>query len=122
MTFKRFTETGFRLGKSGKPMVSIWRQGQISFNTAAMQAYKLKEYNYAVLYYDEDAKAVGIMLTNDGKEDGAIKLIKRTSGGFSVSGKRFLHFHKISYEKTASYPVEWDDESKLYVFKLEQQP
>ncbi len=90
MAFKRFTDIKFRLGKSGKPMVSIWKQGQISFNTAAMLIYKLKDYDLAVLFYDEDARSIGIMLTNDEKEDGAIKLIKRKSGGFSVSGKSFF--------------------------------
>ena len=101
-------------------MVSIWKQAQLGFNSAAINEYKLREHKFAVLFYDEDAKTVGIMLTNDKNEGGALKIISRGHGSLSVSAKSFLNFYKIDYSETRSFPSYLDKENNLIVFKLDE--
>jgi len=119
MVLKRFTEKKYRSGKIGEPMVSVLKSGQISFNTPAMRQFELYDFDYAVLFFDKDTRTVGIMLTNDDGEDGAYKLIKRETGGYAVSAKKFLNFHDINYLKSKTYPVEYDENEKMYIFQLD---
>jgi len=118
MALKRFVATNFRSGRIGDPTVSILKSGQIFFNTAAMRQFGLFDYNCAVLFFDEAEKVVGIMLTNDPDEDGAYNLIKRETGGFGISAKKFLNFHEINYSKTKNYPIEYDENEGMYLFKV----
>ena len=119
MGFKRFAGTKFRTGKIGDPMISVWAIGQISLNTDAMRKFELYDFTHGVLFFDEDSRSVGVMLTNDPEEVGALKLIKRKTGGHAISAKKFLNFHDIDYSESKSYPLEYDSESDLYVFKID---
>ena len=118
MAFKRFTEKKYRSGKIGEPMMSVLKSAQMSFNTPAMRQFELFDFDYAVLYFDEDTRTVGIMLTNDDGEDGVYKLIKRETGGYGISARKFLNFHEIDFSESRSYPLEFDEETNLYVFKI----
>jgi hypothetical protein len=51
-----------------KPMASIWKMGQLSFNRSAVEAYKLDGFKYAILFYDRNKKKIGTKFTNDMKE------------------------------------------------------
>ena len=119
MGLKRFTEKKYRSGKIGEPMVSVLKSGQISFNTPAMRQFNLFEFDYAVLFFDKDMRTVGIMLTNDDGEDGAYNLIKPKAGGYAVSAKKFLNFNDIIYSKSKIYPVEYDENEKMYIFQID---
>lgn len=117
--FKRFTEKKHRSGKIGDPTVSIHKSMQIWFNAHAMRRFELYDFDYAVLFFDEETKTVGIMLTKDDEEEGVYKLIKPKSGGYGLSVRRFLNFHEIDCSELKSYPLEYDEESNLYFFKIE---
>jgi hypothetical protein len=116
MGFEKFINTGARVGK---PKISIWSRGQIGLNRGAIEKYRIKNFNFAVIYYDKENKKVGIKFTNDNNEEGTIKLVKRNSGGFSFSASSFLNSYGIDYEKTKQYPLTYDESNNLYVFKLE---
>ena len=119
MGFQRFEGVKYRTGKIGAPMISIWKIGQISFNTDAKRRFKLDDFTHAVLFFDSDTRAIGIMLTNDPDEVGALKLIIPKTGGRGISAKKFLNFHDIDYSESKSYPVEYDENEKMYIFQLE---
>lgn len=121
MGFKRFSGTKYRSGQIGEAMISVWKIGQISFNTDAMRQFNLYDFTHAVLFFNEDTRSVGIMLTNDPKEVGVLKLIKRDTGGYAMSAKKFLNFHDIDYSELKTYPLEYDREANLYVFNLENE-
>jgi len=120
MGFQRFEGTKYRSGQIGETMVSIWKIGQISFNTDAMRKFNLVgAFTHAVLFFDDDTRSVGIMFTNDADEVGALKLIKRKTGGYAMSAKKFLNFHGIDYSESKTYPVEYDQNEKMYIFKVD---
>ena len=117
MTFRRHKRTNFR---EGGPRASIWRHGQIGINRMATEKYKLHDFEYAVLFYDESTKKIGIMFTNDEKEEGIIKFIRRgKKGGFHISGISFLKLNNIDHSEKKNFPLEWDSENELYTFQVE---
>lgn len=117
MAFERYTKTNLRMGK---PQISIWSRGQIGFNSGAIEKYKLNNFNYAVLFFDKNTRAIGVMLTNDKEEPGAMKLVKRKSGGFSFSAQSFLKHYEIDYSKTIRHDLTYDEKENMYTFQLKQ--
>ena len=117
MTYTVFTETGSR---TGKPLVSIWSRGQIGLNQGAMKRFKLKDFNYAIILYDEDSRKVGIRFTNDEDLPGIIKLVKRGSGGVSFSAVSFLNHYGIEFSVTTKFSLMHDKDNELYAFDLNE--
>ena len=117
MTYVVFTETGSRIGK---PQVSIWARGQIGLNQGAMKRFKLMDFTYAILLYDEDAKKVGIRFTNDEELTGIIKLVKRGSGGVSFSAASFINHYGIEFSGATKFTLTHDKDNELYAFDLNE--
>jgi hypothetical protein len=92
MGFQRFV----RAGRSYKPLVSITRQGLISFNAAAYMRYPIRDYKYAVLFFDLEERRIGIMLTNTDGEAGAVH-VRHRGAGADISARRFLEYYSIEY-------------------------
>jgi len=99
--FERFT----RKGRSFRPRISIRARGQIGFNNGSVQRFELSKYEFVILYYSKEKNQIAIQLTNNKNEDGSIKLIKK-SGNYCFSGKAFLDFYGIDYEKTRTFDLE----------------
>jgi len=118
MAFERFTAKSYRTGKIGEPMISIYKNGQITFSVDAMRHFEIKDFDFAVLFYDADSKSIGIMLTDNGEEVGAYKLIKRKSQGYGISAKKFLNFHDIDFSSARSYPLKYNEDDGLYIFEV----
>ena len=111
MSFEKFTQ----VGRGYKPKVSITRSGLIGFNQGAFKHFKLDQFEWAILYYDNDNHRIGIELTNDADEDGVCKLRKRASGA-DVSARSFFDYYGINYDKSNRYDAAWDEiEDKLVV-------
>jgi hypothetical protein len=118
MAFKIFTGAGKRIGK---PMVSIWSRGQIGLNQGAMKKYKLENYDYVILLFDEETRRVGFVFTNDDNKEGAIKITKRTTG-FSFSANAFLNSYGIDHDnETKKYTLEYDSDNNIYIFDTNKQ-
>lgn len=103
MAFVRFTE----IGKSFKPKATITTGGVISLNEGAKKGLDIDNYIYCILYYDDDGKQVGIQLTNDQNEEGAIKIRKRKTGA-DIGAKSFLTRFKIDVQTTTMYHIDKD--------------
>lgn len=115
MAFERFTKTR---GRGYAPKVSIWSRGQIGFNEGCLVRYDLKQYKYAVLYYDKDNKKIGIKFTNNKTDDGAMKVIFRETGGASISANAFLGFYNIDHTKTKRYDVNYDEDAGMFIIEI----
>lgn len=113
MTFEKFTKVG---GRGYTPKAAIWKRGQIGFNQGAVRRYNLKDYNFAILFYDKDQKKIGVKFVSDANEEGANKIVKGQTGIF-MSAKAFLDYYQISYTETKRYDVEYDEKNDFYVFK-----
>jgi hypothetical protein len=114
MAFERFTKSG----RGYSPKVSIWKRGQIGFNQGAVERFNLKNFDYAVLFYDKNEKRIGVKFVNDQSEEGANKIIKGKTGIF-FSAKAFLDYYDISHSETTKCDVNYDEENDLYVFDHE---
>ncbi len=116
MPFERFTE----VGRSFRPRASIRSTGQIGFSYAAVKRFDLVKYNYAVLFFDKETKKIGIKLTKDENEEGAVRLFTRNGNG-SISARSFLYYYQISHKKTKQFDIDRDAESGYLIISVEQE-
>ncbi len=113
MPFERFTKTG----RGYTPKASIWSRGQIGFNRGAVERFNIKNYQYAVLFYDRETNRIGIKFTKNPSEGGAAKIIFGETGAF-ISAKAFLSYYDLLHEKTVKYDIVFSDEDDLYIMQL----
>lgn len=116
MAFERFTARG----KSYTPKVSIWKRGQIGLTQGAVERFRLHEFKFVVMFYDKENKIIGLKFTNDEQEEGIAKLSVKPNGAM-FTAKSFLDCYEIRYtDKTKTYDIKLDEETKLYVFDLKK--
>jgi len=116
--FERFTQ----IGRTHRPRVSITKQGLISLNRGCWQRYDIGSYDHVVLLWDRQRQAIGIMLTHDPDEEGAIRLRQRNQGA-DISARGFLEFCEIPYgEETQRYDptLVTEDGHKIIVVNLQR--
>lgn len=116
MTFIKFTETFKRHG--GVVKATIWPRGLINISKSAATKYMLNKWDYVVLYFDDHANKIGLKFTNDPKEEGVYKLVKRKEGGLSFSGTAFLRLHKIDFKISHAHPFSFDPQEDLHIIDL----
>ncbi len=110
MAFERFTH----VGKSYRPKISIRSNGQIGFNFGAIEKFSLGKFQYAVLYYDQESKKVGIQLTGNKDEEGACTL-RVKNGNASIAAKSYLDYYSINYSKTMRFDASWDEKEEMII-------
>lgn len=113
MAFKRFVETG----RGTKPMVSIWKRGQIGFNSLAVQKYKLDQFTHVIFFYDDEQQKIGLRFTNNSEEEGVVKLNVRKNN-VVVNAGRFLEMKDISYNPGTKFNLAYDEKEDLYVVDI----
>jgi hypothetical protein len=116
MPFEKFT----KVGKTFRPRISIRSGGQMGFNQGSRNRFELDKYGYVVLYFDRENSRIGIKLTNDNNEEGAITLHKRKVD-VAISVKSFLYHYDINFDKTIIFDPIWDEENKMIVLDLKKQ-
>lgn len=123
LNLEKFT----RVGGSFAPFVSLRRGGSIGLSQGALQRYNLTDGDwYMVLYFDKAARIIGIQPTRNPGDDGAIKLIKRSSvatdgkesSSSSISARAFFNYYDIPMNESNSYKTTWDDEKKMILVNL----
>lgn len=89
--FKKYTQVGKKIEKR----MTITRTGHIGLPTQFYKDNKIDDYRFAVIYYDEDAKTVGVKFTKE-QEDGALLISKNRDGyGGYLSAKNFFRLNNI---------------------------
>ena len=94
------------------------RTGQLGFNRGAINRFRVHDFNYAVLYFDAQARVVGIELVNDPVE-GAVD-IKKSQANTYVRAKNFLDCWDIDYATSHSHELKKDAASGLLYFQLDK--
>ena len=123
--FEKFKYLGGRFSAKA----SIRSNGSIGLSQGAILRYKLAEGKwYAELFFDKDARVIGIRPTRDGDTESVTKIVVRKSaqGGkdsFSsfISARSLLNFYGIPIEKARSYPAEWDEEHQMIIIDLKKE-
>ena len=92
MEFEKFIPTR----GTSEPRISILKSGLMSFNTAAVGSFLLRNFDSVILYYSRQNRVMGIEPTNDQEESAKIKLQKRKNYVW-IGAKKFLDHFKIKY-------------------------
>lgn len=111
--FQRFTDTE----TSFAARITVRQTGQLGFNIGAINRYKIREYGYAILYFDPENRVVGLQLTNDRESPGAIE-IKQSDSNTYIRAKNFCDRFGIEYETMSRYDLKQDSETGFLYFVL----
>lgn len=117
--WKKFESVNQRL----EHRITVTKSGYIGFPTKFYADNNVAGYKYVTLYYSEPEKAVGIKLSNDENEKGALKIHhnKEGKGGWVVA-RNFFKINNLDY-KNYSNRYEWNKENfegigELFIIKL----
>jgi hypothetical protein len=112
--FVKFTETD----ASFAARVTIRQTGQFGFNIGSVNLYNIREYKFAVLYYDKSQHVVGIQLTKE-TCDGAIELVLAPNNCF-VKAKNFCEKFQIDYSSPRRFRLKREEQSGILYFELDR--
>jgi hypothetical protein len=113
--FERFTD----VDRAFDAKVTVRSNGQLGLNTGAVNLYTIREFTHVILYYDRDARVVGIELCNNAKVPGAIKII-HGFGNVFIKAKNFCDKYAIPYAKSRRFELKRDEESGFLFFNLDR--
>lgn len=114
MAWERFKKTG----RSFKPIISIRGDSQIGFNFASIDDFKLKDYKFAIFFFDKETKKIGIKLTNNKDEEGACKLRVKEKAGASIAARAFIYHYKLNSLKNRKFNAKWDEKEKMIIAEI----
>lgn len=100
-----------------RPRATIRPSGLISFDAASVEAYGLDSATYAVLYFDKTRKMVGVQITKNEGDDGALKLSRRRRS-VSLKAPQFFDLYGLSFEEAQRFDVGLDPDSKMLTISL----
>ena len=120
--FEKFKGRNVRL----ENRITITKSNSIGFPQKFYKDNKIKDFQFAVLYWDNSNKAIGIYFTNDEDEKNKFSIMHSKIGyGGSITARSFLKTYNIDLEKHHGR-YEWDkvkiDEDKeIFVIKLDKE-
>lgn len=91
--FKKFEKKNIRL----ENRITLTKSNSIGFPQKFYQDNGIKNFKYAVLFWDEENKAVGIYFTNE-EEKGGFKIIHNPKYGAQIVIRSFLRENNINPE------------------------
>ncbi len=103
MGFVRFEGTRAR-NSFTFPICSINKEGSLSFNVAAIRKFSLEKDSSCELFFDKEAKLIGIKLVPKGS-DFAVKIRTESTNALAINSKYFCEFCGIKNKKTKKYPI-----------------
>lgn len=113
MIFEKFAKIGNLVMT---PTISIYKSGQIVFNSSIIQQYQINKKKYAEIYFNEETNQIGIIFTLY-SDDGGNKLYF-DSTRISFSAIAFLKFHEIDYTKLRKYNIKYDKNNEMFIIDL----
>lgn len=106
-------------GKSFRPRATLSANGYIALSHGACTRYEITDrFHAVVLYYDPDAREIGIEPVEDGSLAGARKLRYREMGA-DFSAKPFLERFNIRPKTTTRHDLLKDEETGFLVIRLD---
>jgi hypothetical protein len=104
-----------------RPRATIRPSGLISFDAASVESFGLHSASFAVLYFDKTRKMVGIQITDNENDDGALRLSRRRRS-VSVKAPQFFDLYGISFEEAQRFDVGQDPATKILTISLKNVP
>jgi len=115
MAFERYLK---RRGQVDSPRVAVWKTGHIGFNGAALRAYGLTKMTHAALFYDREKKKIGVRFLESGKEEGALKVVRR-HGGATIFAWGFLRYFGVEFSQVRRFSLVFDEKQALHILQPE---
>ena len=100
-----------------RPRATIRPSGLISFDAASVETFGLHAASYAVLFFDKTRKIVGIQITDNETDDGALKLSSRRRS-VSLKAPQFFDLYGLSFEEAQRFDVGRDPTSNMLTISL----
>jgi len=97
-------------------MVSIRKNGQISFNSRAVQSFSLDRFKYVDLYFDKTTQRIGIQLTNT-KGIGSRKITILNKYAL-ISGGSFCKHFGIDTPKAKQFEPTYKKSRNMIIIRL----
>ncbi|MGA7145210.1 MAG: hypothetical protein WBY47_11955 [Desulfobacterales bacterium] len=101
--------------------ISICETGEIKINRAASKMYNVFKFKHVIFHFDPDEEMVGIELTYDELDSGAVKIIKKKDGSCTMKAEAFLNHFDIKYDETRNFVPEFDKGAKMIIFDLNKE-
>jgi hypothetical protein len=114
MAFVKFERPPKREGTE----ISICETGEIKINRAASKMYNVFKFKHVIFHFDPDEEKIGIELTNDELDPGAVKIIKKKDGFCAMKAEAFLDHFDIKYYKTRNFAPEFDKSANMIIFDI----
>lgn len=123
-SFIKHTQTGKRF----EDRITVTRNRSIGLPTQFCEENKVKDYKFAILFYDKAKNAVGIKFTNEGAEQGKIAISKNNQGyGAHILATSFFKANRINtkkytgryeYTKLSLGDVGIEEDGSLFIINL----
>jgi len=82
-----------------------------------VETFGLDTASYAVLYFDKTRKMVGVQITKNQGDDGALKLSRRRRS-VSLKAPQFFDLYGLSFEEAQRFDVGHDSDSNMLTISL----
>lgn len=117
--FKKFENVR---GKT-ESRITITQSYSFGLPTQFYEQNDIENYDYAVLYYDEENKAVAIQFTNDETEENKFSISHHQKYGGSISARSFFQTYRLD-PKEYKGKYEWEKKNlpgigEVFIIKLE---
>ncbi len=117
-TFIKFEERHGRY----ESRITITGSYSIGFPTKFYNDNKIKDFKFAVLFWDPGNRAIGIQFTNDENETGKIKIARTENYGANIAVKSFFTKNDLDSKKMKGR-YDWEKVNQpgageLFVIKL----
>ncbi len=102
---------------AARPKATVRPSGLISFDAAAVEAFGLESASHAILFFDKVKKVVGVQMTDDSSEKGAIKLSRRRRS-LSLKSPQFFEQYGLSLEEAQKFDAACDGSDRMVTINL----
>jgi hypothetical protein len=75
--------------------ITVTKSQSIGLPTKFYNDNKIDDFKFAVLFYDKEAKAIGIQLTNEETEKNKFSIVKSKNYGGNIVARSFFKAHSI---------------------------
>jgi len=95
-----------------RPRATIRPSGLISFDAASVETFGLDTASHAVLFFDKTRKIVGVQISQNDDDDGALKLSRRRRS-VSLKAPQFFDLYGLSFDEAQRFDVGRDPSTNM---------
>ena len=121
MAFMLIPKGRTRLLQRKPPHVSISPPGRINLSTAAVELLtRDRIYNYVLLFWDEDSRAIALRPTQKKDSRAYHILYNKTGRNVAIQAKSFFDFIRYDSSETKAYLLSWNEAESAFEIDLQQ--